>query len=182
MTDFTIYDENTAPAESRDTLKQVREGFGFIPNVLGIVAESNAALTGYVKLNELVQATSLSPQEQQVVILTVSRTNECHYCVAAHSATAKGAKVDDHVIDAIREGRAPDDARLAALVAFTRTVVDKRGWLEQADIDAFLDAGYTKANIFDVILVAAMKTISNYSNHIAGTPVDEAFADYRWEG
>ena len=86
----------------------------------------------------------------------------------------------DEVVLAIRNDEPIADSRLEALRKFTTAVVDTRGWVSDADIDAFLAAGFSKAQILDVILGISFKTLSNYTNHIADTPLDDAFAAEAW--
>lgn len=181
MTKFSVFDENKAPAESQAQLKAARDEYGFVPNLLGELAESPAALQAYTSLENIFSQTGLDAVEQQVVLLTVSYENNCQYCVAAHSTIGLKAGIDQAVIDAIRDGQEiATDERLEALRRFTRAVVRNRGLVEQDDIDAFLEAGYTKANMLDVITGVTLKTLSNYTNHIAHTPLDEAFDGMRW--
>ncbi|WP_430431570.1 carboxymuconolactone decarboxylase family protein [Oceanicaulis sp.] len=180
MTEFNLYDETNAPEAARSILNTAKGAFGFVPNLLGTLAESPAAAEAYLTLAGIVDKTSLSPAERQIVLLTVSYENTCHYCMAAHSTLAGGAGVDAATLDALRSGAALPDARQDALAQFARTLVQERGYASEADIKAFLDAGFTKANIFDVITATALKTISNYANHVAETPVDEAFEPQSW--
>tara|TARA_A100001391_G_scaffold160599_1_gene119296 strand:- start:264 stop:836 length:573 start_codon:yes stop_codon:yes gene_type:complete len=180
MTEFNLYDETNAPEAARPVLKTAKGAFGFVPNLLGTLAESPATAEAYLTLAGIVDKTSLTPAERQVVLLAVSYENTCHYCMAAHSTLAGGAGVDAATLDALRSGAALPDARLDALAQFARTMVQERGYASEADIKAFLDAGFTKANIFDVITATALKTISNYANHIAETPVDDAFKPQTW--
>lgn len=117
-----------------------------------------------------------------MALLAVSRYNGCDYCVAAHSMVAEMAQVPADVIQALRDDRPIDDPKLEALRVFTATMVDKRGWLNEADIQAFLNAGYEMQHVGDVILAVGIKTLSNYFNHIAQTPLDEAMSQYAWAG
>ena len=181
MADFDIHDETDAPEAARETLKAAKSKLGFLPNLLGELSESPAALEAYTTLSGIFDKTDLTAPERQVVLLAVSVANECRYCVAAHTKAAKGAGLDKESLDALRAGKALPDARLNALAAFARTLVARNGWAEEGDVEAFLNAGYTKANVFDVILGVSFKTISNYANHVAETPVDEAFSDARWD-
>ncbi len=180
MVDFTIHDESSAPQESGDVLRQARKEFGMLPKIFGVMAESPPELKGYLSLDALLKETTLTTDEQYVVLMAVSSENRCNYCVAAHTGEAKQAGVDDAIIQAIRTGGALPDGKLEALRAFAVAVVRKRGHLPEEDIAAFLSAGYEKANILEVILAVGMKTISNYTNHIADTPLDEAMEPFRW--
>ncbi len=180
MTDFKIYDETNAPEAARPFLAKSKAAYGSVPNLLGELAESPAALEGYMTLSEIFIKSSLAPKEKHLVLLTASAENECKYCVAAHTGLAKGAGLEGHAIMAVRDDEEIDDERLEALRAFTAQVVAKRGVVSEAEVQAFLDAGYTRANILEVILGVALKTLSNYTNHIAETPVDAGFAINKW--
>jgi AhpD family alkylhydroperoxidase len=123
-----------------------------------------------------------TPAEQEVVFLTISRNNGCDYCMAAHSLIAdKISKVPPPVTEAIREGRAIPDAKLAALSTFTETLLATRGLPSKADVQAFLSAGYEERHVLEIILAIAVKTMSNYSNHLFHTPLDAMFVTREWK-
>jgi len=173
---FTIYSTENAPGESQPLLKAAEQNFGFLPNLLGEFAESPAVLEGYLSLNEAVSKTDFSAKEQQLAILAVSVENQCHYCTAVHSTILKNQlNVEDSIVDAVRAGEPLDDPKLNALVRYTQEAVKQRGFVEEDKIQAFLDAGYSQRNVLEVNLIIALKTISNYTNHLADTPLDEAF-------
>lgn len=180
MTEFDVHTKETAPTESAKVLAGSEKAYGFIPNLHGVMAESPATLNAYLSIGQLFETSSFSPAEQQTVILTTSRFNECDYCMAAHSVIAGMQKVPTDVIEAIRDDRPIDDPRLEALRIFTNTVVEKRAHLSSDDIAAFLAADYTMAQVLEVILGISFKTLSNYVNHVAGTPLDDAFATQAW--
>ncbi|MDZ7716388.1 MAG: carboxymuconolactone decarboxylase family protein [Balneolaceae bacterium] len=180
--DFTIYNIDNAPEESQPLLKAAKENFGFVPNLLGEFAEAPAVLEGYLKLNEIVGKTDFSPAEQQLAILAVSIENKCHYCSAIHSTILKNQlNVDEAIVNAVRNGDPVPDAKLNALVTYVTTAVKSRGFVDEADLQAFIDAGYSKQNVLEVNLIIALKTISNYTNHLADTPLDEAFEPEKLE-
>jgi uncharacterized peroxidase-related enzyme len=182
MTDFTVHTPDTAPDDSKPLLSEARGVFGFVPNLMGELAESPAALGAYLSLNELFgDKSSLSAQEQQVVLLAVSFYNECSYCMAAHTGGARQSGLSAEAVAALRRGDAPDDPKLGALHRFTTAVVAERGWVDDAEVGAFLDAGYDRRQLLEVLVGVAMKTLSNYTNHIAGTPLDEALQPLAWE-
>lgn len=180
MSDFNTYSLETAPDKSKDVLETVNKAYGFVPNLLGTMAEAPALAEAYLAVGKLFGKTSFSETERQVISLSVSRTNGCEYCVSAHSAIAKKGNVDEAVIDAVRDDESLDDTKLDALRRFATTVVEKRGWLDDGDIATFLEAGYDRQHVFEVILGVAMKTMSNYTNHIAETPLDDAFSASAW--
>ena len=181
MTSFKIYDETNAPEKSKRTLEEVKKNYGFVPNLLGELAESPAALESYLTMNEKLANSTLTPQEQQVLFLAVSYENECHYCMAAHSGIAKMSDCDDGTIEALRNGTDLPDTKTNELVNFARKVVKKQGWTEREDLDRFLSAGFSKENALDVLVAVSMKTLSNYANHILQTPVDEPFKSFEWK-
>lgn len=178
---LTPHSIDTAPDASKPILKEAKNQFGFELNLFGVMAESPLALKAYTQLNELIEENAaLTPQEQQVVMLTVSTRNGCEYCVAAHSTVAGMKQMDDSLIEILRNQEDPADEKTAALVRFTRQLVDNRGWVAEEDQQAFLDAGYENRHVLDVITILALKTLSNTTNHLAETPVDEAFQPRAW--
>jgi AhpD family alkylhydroperoxidase len=180
MTTFQVHDESSAPAAALPFLAKAKSAFGMVPNLLGIFAESPALLEGYMTLAGIFAKTSFTPIEQQTILLTVSFENSCGYCMAAHSSIASGQGMLSAVLAALRKGVPPPDARLEALVQFTRTVVRERGWAGERDLDSFLQAGFTKAQVLEVVLGVGLKTLSNYANHVAHTPVDAPFQPQAW--
>ena len=180
MTEFDVHTKETAPTESAELLASAEKAYGFIPNLLGVMAESPATLGAYLAIGQLFEKSSFSSTEQQIVILTTSRFNECDYCMAAHTVIAGMQKVPADIVEAIRDDRPIDDPRLEALRIFTRTIVEKRAHLSSADIAAFLAADYTKEQVLEVIFGVSFKTLSNYVNHVAETPLDDAFAAQAW--
>ncbi len=180
MTQFTIHTDNSASDKAKISLKKAQQTFGFVPNLIGVLAESPTAAQAYLDLNTIYSSTSFTPSEQQVVLLAISRYHECHYCIAAHSTVAQMQNVPADVVEAIRNDQPIHHKQLEALRVFATAVVDKRGWVSEQDLDAFFAAGYEKRHVLDIIVGAALKTISNYTNHVSETPVDEAFTAYRW--
>lgn len=172
---YTVHDKQSAPQEANPLLDKAEQNYGFVPNLLGVMAESPALLEAYMTISQIFEKTDFTATEKQTVLLAVSEHNECGYCKAAHSAIASMQEVPQPVIQSVVEGRPIDDPRLEALRKFTRTVVATRGNPEQGDIDAFFEAGYSRRHLLDVLVGVGMKTMSNYTNHIAETPVDEQF-------
>jgi len=165
----------------RPLLEGIGRGFGFVPNLFGAFAESPAALRGALAIYEACSTSSLSPADQQFVMLAVSEANDCEYCVAAHSTLAKRmAKMDATLVDAVRRRAPLADVKINALVTFTRKVVEQRGILAEAEV-AFLDAGYTRAQVIEVLLGVGMKTFNNYVDHIAHTPLNDQFKADAWQ-
>ncbi len=181
MNNYQMYDETTAPEQSQQALKQAKTRFGLIPNLMAVMAESPALVNAYGAITQIFEQTSFSDTEKQLVLLTVSHENSCHYCMAAHSTVAQMKQVPAEIIAALRDGQPLADKKLEALRQFVLTVVKNRGHANEAEINAFLDAGYSRAQIFDVLVGVGMKTLSNYTNHIADTPLDMAFQPQAWK-
>jgi len=181
MTDFTLHDETTAPDASKALLAKSQAAFGMVPNLHAVMAEAPALLEAYQVAHELFQKTSFNAEELTVVWQSINIENECHYCVPAHTGVAKMMGVDDAITEALRNEMPLPTARLEALRAFTLQVVRDRGHVSDANLRAFLDAGYTRQNILEVVLGYAQKVMSNYTNHLAHTPIDGAFAQFAWD-
>jgi len=181
MTTFPLHDQDSAPEQSRDTLSAIEGKLGFLPNIYGVFAESPAVIKAYTSLSHLLNHGSFSPAEQQLMLLTVSVTNDCGYCVAAHTMGAMQESLGKDVIKAVRNDTPIADDRLATLHGFTKTMVKNRGQVPAGGIEAFMGAGYTKSHVLEVALAVALKTMSNYINHFADTPLDTMFEDARWE-
>jgi uncharacterized peroxidase-related enzyme len=181
MVDFTFHNADSAPAEAKPLVEKAESNFGFLPNILAGMAEAPALLEGYMTLSGIFDKTSLSAIERQLILLTVSYENACDFCMAAHTGGAKRARMDDAHIEALRNGKGLDDPKLETLRVFTRKVVTNRGWVDDADVQRLLDAGYTKQNVLEVIVGVGLKTISNYTNHIIGTPLNPQLEPLKWD-
>lgn len=180
MAEFQIHDLKSAPAAAKPLLEKSQKAYNMIPNLHGAFAESPQLLEAYQVVGDLFGESSLSAVERNVVWLAINVEHNCHYCVPAHSAIAKSQGVDDETIEALRNAAPLADKKLEALRAFTLKMVRQRGAVSDADVQAFLDAGHTKQNVFDVLLGISHKVMSNYANHLAKTPVDEPFQKFAW--
>ena len=181
MTDFTLHTEDTAPDGSKPLLAKSKAAFGMVPNLHGVMAESPQLLEAYQRVHELFASSSFDKDELTVIWQTINVENECHYCVPAHTAVANGMGVDASLSEALRNGAALPSPRLEALRDFTLKLVRNRGHVDDASVQAFLDAGFTRQNILDVVLGYSQKIMSNYTNHLANTPVDAPFQKFAWD-
>ena len=159
MTDFTIYTMKSAPEAAQPLLEDSIASFGMIPNLHGVMAESPAVLLSYKFLHTQAQNTSFSPEELTVVWQT--------------------AKVDDSITEALRH-KTPLPDKLEVLRETTKAILLDRGNPDTAKLTAFFDAGYSKQQLLEIILILAQKVMSNYIKHLADTSVDKAFAKYEW--
>lgn len=177
---YQVHTAETAADSAREILAGAQKHYGFVPNLLGTMAEAPALLKAYTTLSRIFEESSFDAAERQVVLLTVSYENGCDYCIAAHSVIAEMQRVPGPVVAAIRDGQPIPDPKLQALRRFTAAVVGTRGQPSDAEVDAFVAAGYGRQQVLEVVLGVGIKTLSNYTNHIAETPLDTAFARAAW--
>lgn len=177
---FQVHTLESAPAGSRETMAKIAEKYGFVPNLAAVFAESPGTLNALLGLLGAYDAEEigLSPLERQVVLLATSVQNECEYCTAGHSMLAGMCGLDRGEVENLQEGRRLGDPRLEVLRQFTEAVVEKRGHASEDDIRKFLGVGFTRAQVLEVVLGVALKTLTNYVNHIAKPPVNEQFHAY----
>jgi uncharacterized peroxidase-related enzyme len=142
----------------------------FVPNLYATFAYSNTALATYLALQNA--KSSLNAKQREVVNLVVSQINECQYCLAAHTAVGKMVGFTDAQILEIRSGRAAFDPKLDALARYVREVTENRGHVASKSAEAFLESGWTKGNLVDVMMVIGDKIISNYLHGSSNVPVD----------
>ncbi len=175
---------DSADEKTRPLLQQAQDKLGFVPRMYEGMAKVPGVLGTYMHgYQHFREDSGFSPPEQEVVLLTISRLNGCGYCMSAHSMLAdKVSQVPAEAIEAIRNDEPIPDRRLAALSRFTRVMFETRGMPTQADVQAFLDAGFEEHQLLQIILALAVKTLSNYSNHVNHPELDEAFADHAWQG
>ena len=180
MTTLKIHNIETAPEESKPLLEKSQKGFGMIPGLHGVLASSPKIFEAYQTLHQLFTETSFDADELTVVWQTINVEHACHYCVPAHTGIAKMMKVDDAITESLRNETPLENAKLEALRTMTLTIVRNRGHVTQEDLDTFYAAGYGEQQVLEIILGLSQKVISNYTNHIANTPVDAPFEAFKW--
>ncbi len=166
MTDFRHYSKDDAPEPSRELLAGIEKGFGFVPDLFNYMAEAPVSIKAYMALDQLLGESSLSDRQVQLALLTASSTNNCDFCKVAHHAMAKKAGVDNDTITAVKNGEDVNDAADQALIALVRSMVQDRGWVPEDVQNRFLDAGHSRQQILELVVAVALKTLSNYSNHL----------------
>jgi AhpD family alkylhydroperoxidase len=180
---FIVHTLDSAPAASKPHLEATAKAWGFVPTLHATLAESPIALEGYNALFALVAKSTLTPVEQQVAYMTANVFHECEYCTAGHTFLSRKAGMDEAAVQALRNGEViTTNPKLEALRAFTLVVLRDRGVVGDAAVQAFLAAGYTKENVLEVVTIIATKVISNYTNHLAHTPLEGFMSDpaLRW--
>jgi len=177
---FELLDSSTAPAASAAILDEVERGWGFVPNLHRVLANSPAALEAYATLWGIAERTSFTAAERNIAYLAIIYENECTYCMAGHTNLSRMAKVDAATITALRDNRPIADARSEALRRFAASITRNRGAVSEAEVAAFKAAGFSNQAILDVLVLAATKLISNYTNHLAATPNDDFMKGAEW--
>lgn len=161
-----------APAASQPLLEGVKNLLGSVPNLFRLTANSPAALEGYLGLNGALASGTLNPQTRERIALAVAEINGCDYCLSAHSYLAKNlAKLSDAEIAANREGTSTDP-RADAAVRFAVKLVRERGRVSETDVSAVKMAGYSEAEIVEIVAHVALNTLTNYLNEAFDTPID----------
>lgn len=178
---FELHNEHTVKEAALPHLQKVQEAFGFVPNLQKVMAESPALLQSFLTVYDIFSNTDFTPEEKQIIYLSISYENECQYCMAGHSMLASHEGVPVNVTEALRGGQSLQDKKLEALRKFTSQMVTGRGWVDKSDIEEFFNAGYTKQSALDIILGIAFKVMSNYTNNLAATPLDVPFQPSIWK-
>lgn len=153
-----------------------------IPNIAGAMATSPVLINSLVGLFENVHGGGFTEAQIQTVLLTDAVTNASTWAVAFHTVLALKEGIDPADVRAIREGRSPKDGKLAALSALAKTMIEKRGRLDDQDVDRFIAAGFGKDHALEVIAIVAASTITNYTGSITKTPLEAAFQAHAWQG
>jgi uncharacterized peroxidase-related enzyme len=167
----------TAPEASKPVLENIQKAFGFIPNLMATFANSPTVLQGYLAMDGVFEKGTFTPVERQLILLAASEENKCNYCAAAHSTIAKAfLHAPAETISAVRDGKPLADKKQNALVNLVREIVRERGFASPATVDAFLEAGYQKPQVMELLLGVALKTVSNYLDHLSPATIDQAFA------
>lgn len=179
MNRLTLHSLDTAPEASRERLQTAIRNNGFLPNLIGVLANAPVALETYQVVGGINARTSLSPEEREVVQITAAKLNGCDFCVAGHTALArKKLAMPEDIIEALRTTRALGDERLNTLARFTIDVMTNKGDVDDATLQALFDAGYTEANALEVVLGVSLATLCNYANNLARTPINPELQAY----
>jgi uncharacterized peroxidase-related enzyme len=162
----------TAPEAAQPLLQAVKKQLGVVPNMFRLIGNSPAALEGYLGLNGALAKGSLAPQTRERIALAVAEVNGCDYCLSAHTYLGKNlAKLSDAEIDANRDGGSTD-AKADAAVRFAVKLTETRGHPSEQDVQAVKQAGYTDAQVIEIVLHAALNTLTNYINETVKTEID----------
>ena len=180
MTNFPVHSMESAPEGSKPALDRLQSAFRMIPNIAGAMATSPVLINSLVGLFQNVHGGSFTEAQIQTVLLTDAVTNASTWAVAFHTALALKEGIDPTDVQAIRERRLPKDSKLAALSALAKTMIEKRGRLDDHDIDRFIAAGFGKDLLLEVVAIVAASTITNYTGSITKTPLETSFRTHAW--
>lgn len=157
-------------ATNQAIFDQLQKKLGFVPNLYATLAHSEHALGNYLAFQNA--KSSITGKAREIVNLVVSQVNDCEYCLAAHTVIGGMVGFTAEQILEIRSGRASWDARLDALARLTRNIAVNRGHADEALVEAFFAAGWSKENLVDAIVVIGDKVVTNYLHAATRVPVD----------
>lgn len=170
MTTITVPTRDQVSPANQAIFDNLKKSIGMVPNLYATFALSETALATYLALQNA--HSSITGKAREVVNLVVSQVNECQYCLAAHTMLGKMNGFTEEQVIEIRHGHASFDARFDALARLTKGITQSRGHVDQALVEAFFAAGWTKENLVDAIVVIGDKTVSNYLHSTTKIPVD----------
>jgi len=179
MSRLAIQTLDTAAPEAKERLAAVKKANGFVPNLLGVLANAPTALETYQTVGAINGRGSLSATEVEVVQITAAVRNGCDFCVAGHTKLSLDrVRMPKELVEALRTTQALSDPKLQALAVFTLAVMDRRGKVSDDELKAFLDAGYTDQQVLEVVLGVSLATLCNYANNVAQTEINPELQPY----
>ena len=183
MSRLPLQNLETAPEASRPFIERALGNNGFVPNLIGVLANAPTAVETYFTVGEINGRASLTLAEREVVQITAASVHGCEFCVSGHSAIAlKKAGFDRATVVALQQRGITGIARYDALVAFTRAVIVSRGNVGNGELKAFLDAGFTQAQALEVVLGISLATLCNFANNLGRTDLNPELSQYAWKG
>ncbi|WP_410471735.1 carboxymuconolactone decarboxylase family protein [Faucicola mancuniensis] len=173
MARLTVNTVETAPEKAKERIEAVQKANGFIPNLIGVLANSPQALEMYQEVGKMNSRNSLTPEEIEVVQITAAAHNGCDFCVAGHTKVGTKLKMPENVLNALRKRTNIDDnAKYQAVAQFTMQLIDNRGKVSDEQLQAVKDAGYSDTNILDIVMGVALATLCNYANNVAQNDIN----------
>jgi alkylhydroperoxidase family enzyme len=182
MLNYQIHTVETAPEKSKPLLELFVHAVGFVPNLAGAVANSPVLANSLLGLFQNVHGGSFTEAEVQVLLLTNAVTNSSSWPVAFHTVLGLKQGLDPADVQAIREGKLPKQKRYAALSAVAKKLIESRGQLTDDDVTAFLQAGFEREHLLEVVAVVAASTITNYAGKITNPPLEALLQEHAWRG
>lgn len=174
-TTFSVPTRSEVSAGNQAIFDNLQKGLGFVPNLYAYFGKNDTALADYLALQN--RKSTLKAKEREIINLVTSQINGCRYCQSAHTVLGKMNGFTDAQILEIRSGKASFDSKLDALAQFTAAVVENRGKAAPEAVEHFFEAGYTEANMIDVVMVIGDKIISNYLHNLTHLEIDFPLAE-----
>jgi AhpD family alkylhydroperoxidase len=172
---FTVPTKAEVSETNQGIFDNLAKNLGFVPNLYAYFAKNETALGDYLTLQN--RKNTLRAKEREAINIITSQLNGCRYCQSAHTVLGKMHGFTEEQILEIRKGAASFDAKLDSLVKFTASAVENRGRAAEEIKEAFFEAGYTEANMIDVIIVIGDKIISNYLHNLTEFEIDFPVAE-----
>ena len=164
-------DPGKAQGKTQELLATIKAKLGRIPNIMETMAHSPVALRAYLGLSEAFADAKLSLKVREQIALVVGEDNQCHYCVAAHSAIGKHAGLTSEEIDAGRRAKSPDP-KTDAILKFAKRLSANRGNITDPELAEVRKAGCSDEEILEIVTAVSLNLFTNYVNHVAGTAID----------
>lgn len=179
MSRITVQTIESAHPDARERLETAARAGGFLPNLLGVLANAPTALETYQTVSAINARTSLTPAEREVIQITAARRNGCGFCAAGHTKLAlKKLRMPAELVEALRHTRALDDPKLNALALFTLAIIDERGQVSDTQLHDFIAAGYNEQQVLEVVLGVSLSTLCNYANNVAKTEINPELQEF----
>ncbi|MDO4895688.1 carboxymuconolactone decarboxylase family protein [Moraxella sp.] len=180
MARLPVHTVESAPSEATARIEAVQKANGFIPNLIGVLANSPQALEFYQEVSKLNGKNSLTAEEIEVVQITAAAHNGCNFCVAGHTKIGTlRLKMPNDVLQALRARTSIDsNEKYQALAQFTMQIIDKKGKVSDEELAAFKAAGYTDQSVIDVIMGVALAALCNYSIGVSQAEINPELAEY----
>jgi uncharacterized peroxidase-related enzyme len=171
MSRINVVTNETANAEQKALLDAVQSQLGMVPNFLKVFANSPAALAAFLGLYGVAGAGSLDPQTRERIALALAQQNSCEYCLSAHTAIGRKAGLSGAEIEANRAGSS-QDAKAAVAVQFARSLAEHNGEVTTAEIMEVRNAGYSDADIVEIITHVGMNILTNILGKASRVEID----------
>ncbi len=171
MKNLAILSKEEVSPETQEIYGSLESKVGMVPNIYAVTANSHHGLKAMLTFDEILKQGELSSKEVETVALAVGQTNNCQYCLSAHTAVGKMTGLTEDQTLEIRNGNI-EDQKLKALSDLAKEITETRGYPGDNTISAFFEAGYNKAALVEVIGLVSLNTFTNYINHISDTDID----------
>lgn len=160
-----------ATPEVQEIFDNLKKAIGRVPNLHAVFAHSPHVFKARLSAAAELDKGHFSMLEQEIINLASSQQNQCHYCIAAHSAVLKMLKLSEDEIMQIRRGTSSDEKH-ALLASLAAEITEKRGYVAEESIDSFFAAGYDRVALVEFVAIVALNTWNNFTNNITDTPMD----------